>query len=143
MEICARCKRTDVQFGSRTKNGKVTRQPYCKECNKAYHKEHYAANKQLYIQNNKARKNNLYLAFLEYLRNKNCSDCGNNDARVLEFDHRDSAEKILEVSTLVRRVGKQKLSEEIAKCDIVCCNCHRIRTLTRMNSKRLTLTPKC
>jgi hypothetical protein len=141
MEICPRCKRTDVEFGSRTKNGKVTRQPYCRECNKAYHKEHYSANKKRYIENSKVRKDGLYLAFLEYLRDKVCSDCGISDPRVLEFDHRDPTEKTLEVSILVRRAGKKKLNEEIAKCDIVCCNCHRIRTLTRMNSKRLALLP--
>lgn len=59
-----------------------------------------------------------------------CSDCGgifHPDA--MEFDHREG--KVGEVSSLVMKCGTQKILDEIAKCDLVCANCHRVRTANR------------
>lgn len=36
---------------------------------------------------------------------------------------------------LAKYMGQQKLKEEIAKCDVVCSNCHRIRTSKRAGWK--------
>ena len=58
-----------------------------------------------------------------------CVDCGNTDIRVLEFDHLPSNKKLFGISG--NRVGIARLKEEIKKCDVVCANCHRIRTVER------------
>lgn len=73
-----------------------------------------------------------YMTFKkEYLINKSCLDCGKSDYRILEFDH-VSGKKNKNVSTLMaQKYSKTKVFDEIQKCDIVCCNCHRIRTATR------------
>jgi hypothetical protein len=49
----------------------------------------------------------------------------------MDFDHRDGVAKKSAVTRLVGRCGLQRLFAEVAKCDIVCANCHRRRTFLR------------
>jgi hypothetical protein len=65
----------------------------------------------------------------EYKEKTPCADCGNSFPHyVMDFDH-VRGEKLFNVSSAVsRRINKTTLWEEIAKCEIVCANCHRIRT---------------
>ena len=59
-----------------------------------------------------------------------CFDCGGVFPDVcFDFDHRDVGTKSFEIS---KRMGHSlgKLFAEADKCDLVCANCHRIRTAT-------------
>lgn len=72
----------------------------------------------------------------EHKLKSGCVDCGyNKDARALEFDHRENAGlpytgKQQTVASLMYRSWK-RIEEEMKKCDVVCCNCHAIRTAER------------
>ena len=56
-------------------------------------------------------------------------DCGNGDIRVLTFDHLEPAEKDFNISKAVQNgTSWERIQAEIAKCEIVCHNCHAIRT---------------
>ncbi|HEX8733821.1 MAG TPA: hypothetical protein VF721_00770 [Pyrinomonadaceae bacterium] len=55
-------------------------------------------------------------------------DCGISDWRVLEFDHRDRKTKRINIADSTK-YSLKVAKEEIAKCDIVCANCHNIRTI--------------
>lgn len=60
-----------------------------------------------------------------------CVDCGYNENPIaLDFDHRDSRHKRSDVSQMVNDSLTAAL-EEIAKCDVRCANCHRIKTEER------------
>jgi hypothetical protein len=61
-----------------------------------------------------------------------CADCGvRYPPHQLEFDHVRGT-KVADVSRLATRpVGVKRLLEEIAKCEVVCANCHRLRTWCR------------
>ncbi len=61
-----------------------------------------------------------------------CVDCGiSYPYYVMDFDHRE--EKTTEINKLVKGGPSLKtLQKEIDKCDVVCSNCHRIRTFNRM-----------
>ena len=48
----------------------------------------------------------------------------------MDFDH--IGEKRLEVSRLLYVSGTAALLAEIAKCEVVCDDCHRIRTKRRL-----------
>jgi hypothetical protein len=67
----------------------------------------------------------------EYKAGKACADCkGHFPTYCMYFDHLDPATKVDKVS----RVGSfsmRRLLEELPKCELVCANCHRIRTFTR------------
>jgi hypothetical protein len=76
--------------------------------------------------------------FREYLASASCVDCGIEDFAVLEFDHRDPSLKKDNVSYLVRQaVSWKTILDEIAKCDVVCANCHRRRTARHFRWRKL------
>ncbi len=56
-----------------------------------------------------------------------CKDCGEHDPACLDFHHRDPSDKEGNLANLIRRrgFGKMRLLREIAKCDVLCANCHR------------------
>lgn len=65
-----------------------------------------------------------------YLESHPCVDCGQADIRVLEFDHRNPSEKLANVGRMAKDgVGIPMLMREVAKCDVRCANCHRVRTI--------------
>lgn len=74
----------------------------------------------------------------EILIESKCMDCNISDPRVLEFDHRPDENKMFNISKSVAGStrGWISIKKEIDKCDIVCSNCHKIRTMTRGNYKR-------
>lgn len=56
-----------------------------------------------------------------------CVDCGEKNPIVLEFDHKK--DKVDCVGEIARRNGSLKaVKDEIAKCEVRCANCHRIKT---------------
>jgi hypothetical protein len=60
-----------------------------------------------------------------------CTDCGyNEDARALEFDHLPGTEKLGTVASMMYK-SWEKIKQEIRKCEVVCANCHSIRTHER------------
>jgi hypothetical protein len=69
---------------------------------------------------------------LNRLRNVPCMDCGvRYPPCAMDFDHRDGSSKRAAVSRMIGRAGRPRILEEVAKCDIVCANCHRLRTFRR------------
>ncbi len=59
-----------------------------------------------------------------------CADCGGKFPTCsMDFDHRHN--KSFNIGQSLASKGVKLLFEEIAKCDVVCSNCHRIRTLNR------------
>jgi hypothetical protein len=68
----------------------------------------------------------------EYKSHHGCMDCGNTNPIVLDFDHRDRAQKVAGVCRMVTANSMKKVWAEVAKCDVVCRNCHSIRTFRQM-----------
>ena len=60
-----------------------------------------------------------------------CMDCGGSfPAICMDFDHRPGTQKRRPIAAM-RAGSLSRLKREISKCDLVCANCHRIRTLGR------------
>jgi hypothetical protein len=65
------------------------------------------------------------------LKDVPCRDCGGcYPEYVMEFDHTRGI-KSGNVMVMASRVGRASLDAEIAKCDVVCANCHKVRTYNR------------
>ncbi len=64
-----------------------------------------------------------------FFREHPCVDCGEGDPVVLEFDH--LRDKRFSISEGIQGRNWQDVLDEIAKCDVVCANCHRRRTAIR------------
>jgi hypothetical protein len=63
-----------------------------------------------------------------------CADCGGRfPAVAMDYDHRAGTTKQYNVSELCQFLSTawRKIFGEIAKCDLVCSNCHRVRTSDR------------
>jgi hypothetical protein len=112
---------------------------YCRPCRADYHHEHYARNRAQYIENTAQRKRalaaerNRYL--IEFFSTHACADCGESDPLVLEFDH--LGDKRFNISAGLRDRAWQDVLDEIAKCEVVCANCHRKRTAASRGHARL------
>lgn len=72
-------------------------------------------------------------ALVQHEKSKPCFDCGRvYPFYVMDFDHKPGHEKEMAVSKLLyAKPPIAKLMAEIAKCDLVCANCHRERTYKR------------
>lgn len=61
-------------------------------------------------------------------KEKPCADCGiQYPYYVMQFDH-VRGKKMNMLSTMHLRFGRLQILKEIAKCDVVCANCHAERT---------------
>ena len=71
------------------------------------------------------------LALIRELKGNVCFDCnGEFPSVVIELDHPEGVEKLCN-PTALRYKNKKIIRREIAKCEPVCANCHRIRTFAR------------
>jgi hypothetical protein len=53
---------------------------------------------------------------------------------MMDFDHVRGT-KHANVAELINTLSKKRIDEEIAKCEVVCSNCHRARTYLRKIKK--------
>tara|TARA_R110000744_G_scaffold1725_3_gene6203 strand:+ start:4734 stop:5111 length:378 start_codon:yes stop_codon:yes gene_type:complete len=110
------------------------------EYQRKYYSSWYKGNSEVQKKSTRERKRKIRAWYEEAKSNKNCLLCGisgKENPWVLEYHHRDSETKIREVSYMISNgYGKTKILEEIAKCDVVCANCHRgIHYLERQKNK--------
>ena len=104
-----------------------------KEKNAEYQRKWFQANKETQLKRVREKQKLLKLFLYYYKECRNCTDCGNwYPPCVMDFDHLSS--KVDNVSKIVSKGSWDKLIDEIMKCELVCSNCHRIRTFTRFNS---------
>lgn len=81
-----------------------------------------------------ARHRALRKVAVDALKSAPCMDCGiAYPPYVMDFDHRPGEVKMFHVGKMrVNGTRWEKVLAEIAKCDLVCSNCHRARTASRM-----------
>jgi len=118
------------------KSGQPRYQSSCRFCQNIRNREHYKDNKDAYKSRSKERRATLRSERMKelfiYLESHSCIKCGETGPIVLEFNHIDPSTKRGMISDLI--LGKKSLLlEEIAKCEILCCNCHRRVTAKQCN----------
>ncbi len=130
MKKCTRCaKEKPLSEFSVRSNGKPKAE--CLECHREYCSSHYVRNKDYYIQRNAERRAELR-KLVEEAKNQPCVDCGvQYEWFQMQFDHLDAEKKLDTISRIANRNSKQKLLDEIAKCEVLCANCHAARTYKR------------
>jgi hypothetical protein len=112
-------------------------QPWCKACRKVYDKAFYERT----IERRLARLPQVKAEFAAWYASlkegKPCADCGGVfPPQAMHFDHPPGVEKVANVGDLARKRSRQKILAEVAKCDLVCANCHAVRTVSRRTSGR-------
>ena len=119
-KICARC-HTKKEITEFHKKG-TGYQWICKDCRKIYHREHYLANKQTYIDKARAYRDSLRE---EVKKDLVCFLCKEDEPCCLEFHHNNPKEKEIAVSRLFLSGNRARILAEIEKCTVLCANCHR------------------
>jgi len=100
---------------------------------RAYQRAHYHAHKEAWRRKRTRYEAGNYALVLS-AKDRPCADCGGRwHPMVMEFDHRPGTEKLGNLGDIrVRKCGRAKILAEIAKCEVVCPTCHRVRTLRRL-----------
>lgn len=127
MKRCSKCSVVKPESDFHLKLGRP--RSACKDCCAQYRKVYYQKNRDRYIYQAAVAKQRYREEYYVWLSSQKCVDCGNDDPRVLEQDHQD--DKVYAISKKVGWVPLRTLLPELEKCEVVCCNCHRIRTITR------------
>jgi len=143
-KTCNKCKQVkdlEVDFGVKSSN-RDGRNRACKECHRGYTSNHYAENKSYYVAKARVRNDvqrDLLAGIVNAAKQIPCPDCGRTHPPcVMDFDH-IRGKKTLDISVMVlRAVSEETLRLEMSKCEIVCSNCHRIRTFNRRTGANLS-----
>ena len=127
--LCFRCKEDKPESAFYRRY--AGRQSQCIVCHKEYTKKHYQDHKVEYAV--RSRKNSArYRKAIQKLKDKPCADCKLEfPYYVMDFDH-VTGDKEEAVSRLASKGHFKRAFEEAKKCDVVCSNCHRIRTHERL-----------
>ena len=144
MRVCSKCKQErDLSEFYRRKSGKKSGQFYnhCKSCLRSRGIRYYAQNRerQLKLANKRRQRYVKIKKEIVYrLKDKPCVDCGKKYPHyVMDFDHKEGSKKTGNIAHLVSQnyFSREKLLAEINSCDLVCSNCHRIRTYNRNHAR--------
>ena len=103
---------------------------------------YYAANREREIARVRMRQDRT-TSFLRSLREVPCADCGGRFAgHQMDFDHRDPSTKSFELlKSRALLKNRAQLLAEVAKCDVVCANCHRLRSRNQHREWLASRTP--
>lgn len=149
MKQCSKCGTIKDEEDFFMKNRAAgQRHAQCKSCYKEHRTRYAAAHYQKYAEQYRQRarkrrariKRELTLKLWEYLRGKSCIVCGESDPCVLEFDHIDPSSKRFGIAKGITD-GRQwsDILNEIARCRILCANCHKRRTARQYGWLKATL----
>ena len=146
-QLCPRCEETlPISSFARQTTSATGRGSYCRDCKNRYNAKWYRENSEAQgrrVAANTARYMARNRRIVARIKEAACLDCGLHfDDEVMEFDH-VRGEKRMTVSALVRRGSSEEaLLAEIEKCDLVCANCHRVRTKRRRKAARRDSQPR-
>ena len=92
-----------------------------RECRRRW----YHNNKESEKRHVKRRKEQIKKWFELYKKNLFCSRCGETHPATLEFHH-NKENKEMNVSEMIYNgYSIQRINKEVAKCVVLCANCHR------------------
>lgn len=123
MKFCIRGH--NVSVCGRSKCGK------CNECQKQDHAKWVIANPEK-VRMRERRAYQRRRDAINAEKDKPCTDCGvKYPPFVMDFDHLPQFDKSFNVAQVTHVHSLPMILEEIKKCEVVCSNCHRIRTYHR------------
>jgi hypothetical protein len=117
------------------------------DARRAYHREYmrqwYQKNREIHIERTTRvgqRHREAVRQYVNEVKRCPCADCGGHfPPFLMDFDHvRGTKNGILSRLSSVG-MGWARVLEEIAKCEVVCSNCHRLRT--HLRNQGVTVRP--
>jgi len=130
MKICSKCgiAKKENDFAFRYDKGIRKRRGTCKECMNKTRSQLAARPEYRQQYNARRRERRLEKAkfLFDYLSNHECV-CGESNPFILQFDH-VRGEKLFGIGAEIREKSLEDLKREVAKCDVICGNCHMRKT---------------
>lgn len=130
MKTCSKCliQKSILEFGiNKTRSDGL--QSYCKNCRNAYLKNWYIKNKKLQINRTKISRNKIKEYLRKYKEQNPCKDC-NKFYKYFQMDFDHLRNKKANIANI--RFGLENIKKQIEEdCELVCANCHRLRTFNR------------
>lgn len=74
---------------------------------------------------NKIRDEKVKKWVADYKAERGCCKCPENDPVCLDFHHEDATLKEGDIGKIIKHWSENRLKAEIAKCIVICANCHR------------------
>ena len=127
MKLCKRCNQ------EKPNNEFSLKHPWCKPCKNIYNKSRYTGktrDKQVALKTERRIKAR---AFINKLKDNPCKDCSQKFLFcAMQFDHLPQFKKSFDLF-MAPSMGKteEAILAEVAKCELVCANCHAVRTYIR------------
>ena len=131
LRLCARCgewKPSTVFHASRT--GQFS---YCRDCRNAYDRAYYMAHgRAARLARTRAHRGRARAWMATLKEGVPCHDCGEvYPVWVMHWDHLPEFEKLDAISVMVGSRTRDAILAELKKCELVCANCHVMRTVAR------------
>jgi hypothetical protein len=100
---------------------------------KAAQRAYYDRNKEQ-VKVKSAEHRSKVIKYIQQLKQDTvCMDCGiDYPYWIMEFDHRPGVKKVGNISMMYKTHSFEEVKAEIEKCDVVCSNCHKDRTRSRL-----------
>lgn len=114
-------------------NSRTGEYTYCRDCRNTYDRQYYAERGRAA---RLARQRGALDAAREWMNaikaDVPCTDCGGLfPVFVMHWDHLPGFQKVGEISTMLAHRSRATILEELQKCQLVCANCHVMRTVDR------------
>ena len=138
-KFCAKCQTfksiAEMSIDKRNPTGVGSQ---CLSCSEAYIREYWNKNRALMLERTRKHWFNRHL-WLNSLKNGSCIECGESfPPEAMDFDH-VRGDKINSIGRMVT-AHLNKILGEISKCELICANCHRVRTKKRKDASGHALT---
>jgi hypothetical protein len=143
MKNCSRCEqdKEEKDFNRRGKKFSVWCRTCCSEYNRERYKNSNGKVRKKLKQQEAARKLEIEKKIVDHLKNNPCVKCQESNILVLDFDH-IRGEKEFNIAKAIWDVYSwERIEKEIAKCQVLCANCHRIKTAKQLNTWKLKYIP--
>lgn len=114
-------------------DARLERVPYKSRCLlRVAQRTYYSKNKEEIVRRSKNARIALRDEVNKLKEARGCADCKQPyPYYVLQFDHLDGSTKIGGIRAMIRTASRTKVLAEIEKCEVVCANCHAVRSFKR------------
>ena len=131
-----------ITCGKARRRNHVGAPGYCNPCHAEYQRAYRQKNKEKIAKKDKDLDDRRR-RFIQEKKSQPCTDCGTTYPHwIMDFDHLPGKTKLVEISVMVSKgCSLARIETEIAKCEVVCANCHRNRTYMRRTQKSAKLLP--
>ena len=117
---------------------------WCLACRKDYDMHRYISNKEFrdrQIRENTIRVKKVLLSYLNEIKAAGCKYCTESELCCMDFHHRGDDKEFNVSDAINAAYALSRVQKEVAKCDVICSNCHRKLHAGRKLSIRLLSVP--